>query len=204
MALDVDADLIPDVSEGERFPAPGLSNPFLFDSDGDGLWDGEEDLNRDGCRQSDTETEVRNRDTDGDQYADGIESRFLGSDPLNPGDPTPAFVDRDGDELPMSLDPDDEGPDSDGDRFSDGYEDATAPGSCENPLKRPVLADTNGDGTVDNADSQLLLNFFADYPFPGANPENGDPDRNGIIDNADAEYILGFFGRRFSLLPAQR
>jgi hypothetical protein len=57
------------------------SNPFLWDSDGDGLSDGEEDANRNGAVDP-GETHFLKNDSDGDGLADGDENVF-GSNPLD-------------------------------------------------------------------------------------------------------------------------
>lgn len=57
------------------------SNPLLFDTDEDGLSDGEEDKNKNGAVDTD-ETNFLIIDTDGDGYSDGDEVYFL-SEPLN-------------------------------------------------------------------------------------------------------------------------
>ncbi|MGH7495713.1 MAG: family 16 glycoside hydrolase [bacterium] len=58
------------------------SNPLLWDTDGDGLSDGEEDANRNGAVDT-GETHFLRADTDADGLSDGDEKSFL-SDPRDP------------------------------------------------------------------------------------------------------------------------
>lgn len=58
-------------------------NDPLLDNDGDGLLNGEEDVNQNGI-VDDGETDPNNRDTDGDGLWDGNEIKTYFTDPLNP------------------------------------------------------------------------------------------------------------------------
>ena len=176
---------------------------YLPDSDGDGLWDGVEDANLNGIHLEPGETDPRHRDTDRDGYEDGIEVLLLASDPLDSGSPDIPFEDADGDALPDFLDPDSLNPDTDGDRFLDGYE-AVVLGlpAVTDPNLKPTLGDVDANGVWDNADAQLILNFFGNLENPSTfDFTRTDLDRNGIIDNADAQQSLNFFGNAIPYLP---
>ena len=135
--LDSDADTLPDAVEFSG----GASDPFLADTDGDGLddaTDGTEDID------ADTLSNARDLDSDGDGIPDQIEAL---ADP--DGDMLPAFrdLDSDGDGIPDATDgaEDIEGDgvpnyldtDSDNDGLDDGEE--AALGTDQNS------ADTDGD-----------------------------------------------------------
>jgi hypothetical protein len=201
---DFDGDLVPD--EVERFQAPeaGRTNAYLPDSDGDGLSDGEEDANRDGSHDAGIETNARSRDTDGDRYEDAVELLIPGGNPLDGQLPVSDYTDEDEDGLPTSFDPQGNNPDKDADRFTDGYE-AVYLGfaAAEDPAQMPLLGDVNGDGIWDNADAQIILNFFAGQAAPGLHHDRTDVDRNANIDNGDAQFSLIFFARILDLLPAR-
>jgi hypothetical protein len=202
---DLDMDSLCDEVEGENAPGTGRTNLYLPDSDGDGLGDGVEDVNRDGMSSAD-ETDPLGRDTDGDLYQDGVEVLLIGSDPLQIVDPPPTYMDQDGDDLPgegstWPLDPDETDRDCDDDRFTDGYE-AVHGEIHEAPDAWPPLGDVNGTYNVDNADSQLILNFFAKQMTPGTDFRWGDVNRDAVEDNADSQLVLNFFARMLDHLPA--
>jgi hypothetical protein len=198
---DRDGDGIPDDLEADRAPLAGQTNGYLPDSDGDGLWDGVEDANRNGQRDM-METDARFRDSDGDAYEDGVEVLFLASNPLVSSDPPDPAQDMDTDGLPHSLDPDSFSTDSDADRFLDGYEAVTGGlASVSDDGTKPTLGDVDLDGFYDNADSQRILNFFANIPNLVFEAENSDVTRDAYIDNADAQIMLNFFARIQDVLP---
>lgn len=198
---DWDGDGIPDGVEDGMFPAAGKTNAYLADSDGDGISDGTEDANHNGARDT-GETDPRLRDSDGDGILDGIETNVLSSDPLNPGDPGGSFVDADMDELPSFLDPNDGDPDVDDDRFLDGYEVAMVGlMALQNALIKPRLGDVDENWVWDNADAQMILNFFSAQPVSGMNTSLSDLNRDGYIDNADAQISLNFLSNAIQFLP---
>ncbi len=94
---DSDGDGIPDSVERESQYLGGATNPFDPDTDGDGLWDGQEDANRNGRRDGNDptdrnsdwgrggETDPTRSDTDGGGTDDRTE-RWFGRDPLDPSD----------------------------------------------------------------------------------------------------------------------
>lgn len=134
------------------------TNPFLVDTDGDGLSDSAEaGLGADPC----------NSDTDGDGVQDG-EEVFLGLNPfLND-------TDHDGDGLPywrevdeLWTDPD--SADSDGDGLDDGWEIA------HNTV--PTWQDTDGDGLRDGMEVAI-----------GTDPTKRDTDGDGLNDKWEWEH----------------
>lgn len=200
-AVDTDGDGIVDALESSS-PAPDQTNLNLSDTDGDGLSDGREDSNKNGIYEPFLgQTNPRGKDTDADGLEDGVEVMLLQTDPSNPASPA-SFTDRDNDGLASSIDPDDSNRDTDGDRYLDSYE-AVMLGlsAVSDPGARPFLGDVNNDYFVDNADSQLTLNYFAHISCPNFNPNNADVNRDGFIDNADSQQILNFFGRVQPCLP---
>ena len=134
---------------------------YLSDSGGDGLPDGTEDANKNALFPEPRETNPRGRDSDLDNYEDGIEVLISDSDPLNPTDPVNPCVDSDGDAVPFGIDPDDNKPDFDGDRFLDGFEAAMGQiADVSDPTAVPQLGDVDENGLIDNGDAQQSLEFF--------------------------------------------
>ncbi len=138
---------------------PNILSPFLRDSDGDGISDGDEfnhptfdfdptlfdtdDDNLDDGRELELGTDPSNPDTDGDGLSDGDEANFLigiGSDPLK--------SDTDGDGI------------SDGQEFNQGTD--------------PTKIDSDGDGLDD--DEEIARNTF---------PLDADSDNDGLTDGAE-------------------
>ena len=107
------------------------------DTDGDGLPDPVEDLNRNGVWEPERgETSAFERDTDGDGLSDAAETH--GDGIYHPG------IDTD----PLKTD-------SDGDGLPDGQEDANDNGVWDGYLGEtsPHLADSDGDHHPDNEDN---------------------------------------------------
>jgi hypothetical protein len=119
-------------------------------------------------------------------------------------DPEEPFEDHDLDILPDTWDPSWVDADFDDDRFLDGYEavhlDVPAIWLSS---QVPSLGDVDGNRVLDNADSQLILNFFANQPTPGTAAEFSDLNRDGTIDNADAQHSISFFASLQPFLPIQ-
>lgn len=183
---DTDGDGIVDLMES-ALPGPGVTNMYLVDSDGDALWDSEEDANRNGSRDA-GETDPRDADTDNDGVEDGIELRLLGSDPLNPNSPGP-LADNDGDGLPDIFDIYSNNIDSDGDKIKDGYEAAHCGIDCVlNANTKPPIGDVNGDGFISNLDALAIQSFFLGTIPYGLLPNMtwSDVNRDGNISNLDA------------------
>lgn len=199
---DADQDGVPDVNE--VFPAPlaGETNMWLPDSDGDGLSDGQEDANKNGHHDP-GETMARVRDTDGDRAIDGIEVLVLQTNPLNPAVPS-NVVDADADELPDNVDPNPANRDSDGDRYTDGYE-ASHLGlaAASNSALVPTLGDVNRDTFVSNLDGFMALTVFLGVSNPSLFPGIGDADvnRDAMITNIDALIIQTYFLLVLPTLP---
>lgn len=202
-ADDQDHDGVRDSLEGWP-PVAGQTHLLLADSDGDGLSDGTEDANRNGVREP-WETNPRAHDTDGDGLDDGIEIVILGSDPHNAGSPG-NYTDADQDGLPVPHDFLDMVPDSDNDRFLDGYEAGVfgARGPLDTSMV-PPLGDLNQDAAISNVDALLVQSLFLrlsnpqDPVFGDRGFSNADPTRDGFITNIDALALQSFF---LSLLPS--
>jgi len=178
-------------------PACGCMNPLTTDSDGDGLLDGEEDLNHDGhfdflvsdfdyghhgpipgpAYGSPLETNPCDPDTDYDGLTDLEELRGQANPPsFFPFNPTnPLDHDTDNDWIY-------DGPevrwvctellfvslDNDGDTFID-----------EDPVDE---VDNDGDGLIDEDD----VDFYVRY-VPVLDPTNRDSDSDGFIDGLDED-----------------
>ncbi len=178
------------------------TNPNAPDTDGDGLWDGEEVFYN---------TDPLNMDTDGDLLLDGTEVSDYECDP--------ALADTDGDGLndgqeitihntiPTDIDTDDDGltdfqetdvfdtnplvVDSDGDGLSDFDEVLTH-------FTNPNSVDSDGDGLTDpnelnthgtdanKADSDADgLSDFDELNTHGTNPNDSDSDEDGLNDGME-------------------
>lgn len=165
---DMTPDMTPDMEdvmcvEGIDSDGDGLDNAcecaygtdaMLADTDGDGLSDGEEDVNKD-CRPV-GESDARRADTDGDGVNDFDEI-------TNNLDPLLSDSDADGlsDGIEFAGCSDPLSADSDGDGLDDGLEDGNRDGEigvCVNRVYEPACAagesdpckaDTDGNGTPD-------------------------------------------------------
>lgn len=174
-------------------PSDG-TNRYLWDSDGDGLSDGEE-LARG--------TQPRRRDSDQDGVGDGLELMLLGSDPSLASSPRNP-VDRDQDGLPAIVDPNDMQPDTDGDRYADGFE-AVACGlpAVVQAAVKPALGDVNCSMGATNLDALMIQSAFlgisAHQDITGIG--NSDVNRDGFISNLDALVVSGWFISPSLLLP---
>lgn len=157
------------------------SDPYLFDTDFDGLNDYDEYTNTTNPRDVDTDddglgdlheiligTNPLHYDTDGDGLGDGEETSF-GSDPNNP--------DSDGDGLndfeEFTLGTNPLNPDTDG----DGVDDYTEWSQGSDP-KNP---DSDGDFMFDGEEENI-----------GSDPTDPDSDGDGVPDgeDPDSEYVL--------------
>jgi outer membrane protein OmpA-like peptidoglycan-associated protein len=161
------------------------SNPHLADSDGDGLDDGEEDLDLNGCWDKDKgETNPLDPDTDGDKLSDGME---LGvgkdTDPTTTTDPLAKDTDQDGlwdshedknkngkvDE--NETDPNDKDTDDGG--VADGTE-VLVDGTDPLDPKDDLVADPDGDGLTNGEEKKI-----------GTNPYDKDSDGDTISDTVE-------------------
>jgi hypothetical protein len=199
LGSDEDEDGIPD-SQERTTPSQYQTNPWLPDSDGDGLLDGEE-TGEDGVYTAGTDTNPRNADTDGDGIPDGVEVKVLGTNPLDSHDPT-SFVDNDHDGLPAyingdtasTFDPDDDDPDADGDGYGDAYEAAVlALDAIDDASVHPSLGDLNNNGQVDLADIVILKRLVEKVWTLDNDGVKGrfnfDVNRNGILDAGDVTEL---------------
>jgi hypothetical protein len=200
---DTDDDRVCDDQEDGNPPTPGRSSRYLPDSDGDGLTDGIEDVNRNGIHDA-GETLTRVRDTDADGWGDGVEVLLAETDPVDAGDPGTAPVDADSDGLPANLDPDEGVNDLDADRYTDGYEAVQLDlAAVSDAASNPPLGDVDQNAVLDNADSQLILNFFGRQPLPpDFTPMRADVNRDAFIDNSDSQISLNFFARVQPVFPS--
>ncbi len=161
------------------------SNPHLADTDGDGLYDGVEDVNHDGCWDlADGETNPLDPDTDGDKLSDGLESGVGNdADPQSTTDPLVKDSDFDGlwdshedknkDGAVDANETDPNKKDTDDGGVADGTEvlvDGTDP---LNPLD-DLTADPDGDGLTNGEEKAI-----------GTNPYNADSDGDTISDTEE-------------------
>jgi hypothetical protein len=129
--VDSDCDFIPDEVE----LATG-TNPFMDDTDGDGLIDGSEDANHNG--QLDLgETDPSKWDTDGDGLSDGLE---LGLTSPEGTDTNMSFFQADADPY-VTTDP--TSSDTDGDGLLDGEEDSNHNGAVDSGESSPIDPQNN-------------------------------------------------------------
>ncbi len=150
------------------------TSPVLADTDGDGISDGDEDLNNNG-RLDSGETNPAAADTDGDGLLDYDEINQYGTSPWR--------ADSDGDGLPDGLEvkngTDPLKNDTDGDGCFDGDEDKNRNGQVDEGESDPRdatdcgsgLADSDGDGLADEEEQRL-----------GTDPNNPDSDGDGLSD----------------------
>gem|GEM_PF-1333083 len=161
------------------------TDPDNFDTDGDGLKDGDEDTNHNGTYEPSLgETNALVADTDGDSIIDGFEHRY-GTDPTN--------IDTDGDCIP------------------DGIEDANGNGQFDMGSETNALSsDTDGDDLPDGwiassgMGEDLNCNGIRDADAEGryleTDPRNPDSDLDGYTDYE--EMIFG--GRGFTTANISR
>lgn len=185
------ADAPPDSEADAREVAdlPEVTGPL--DSDGDGIPDELEDLNRNGVFDEGTnETDFLNPDTDGDSLPDGEEDSNRNGR-VDRGETDPRLADTDGDGLDDAeeprlgtdaLNPDTDGdglsdgvevhvtgtdplnPDTDGDGVPDGDEDINGDGVLDPGETSPTRVDTDGDGTPDGQESVPVACARANEP----------------------------------------
>ena len=134
--------------------------PYNADTDGDGIKDGDEDLNLNG-RGDPGETNPILNDTDGDRIPDGIEVGYLSSDeaPIKPKIITDPLLN-----------------DTDGDGLLDGEEDLNINGFHDLSLNetRADMPDTDLDGLNDFEERQR-----------NTDPNDWDSDDDGLADGAE-------------------
>jgi hypothetical protein len=191
----------------ERLDTDPLSrtNPYLADTDGDGIDDGVEDVNKNGkcdCDKNgdgnydpdeEEETDPSKRDTDDDGIFDGYELEFFqaencagGLDPLRPTDNAPGSDDLDADgvtnlrEMLLGTNPCID--DTDGDGLLDGEEDAN-----QNGIVDPADVETNTPAETDpknhDSDGDTLLDGIE--KAAGTSPTDTDSDDDGVSDQIE-------------------
>lgn len=201
---DIDRDGIPDTLE--VFPIePFRTNRYLRDSDGDGLTDGEEDINANGKLDA-GETSARHRDTDGDTVDDGVEAFYFKTDPLDPNvPPIPFRADTDRDRLPDVLDLVPSVADADSDNVEDGYEAVMLDRDASiEPFRHPYLGDISGDGKATNLDALIVHAVFVGVNSPAEfNASMGDTDLDGDLSNLDALIIASLFVYKVEYVPVR-
>lgn len=205
-AADLDQDGVCDENETlDPFNEPNKSTGYLADTDLDGLYDGDEDANRNGLQDA-GETNALNRDTDGDNWTDGVEV-LLGSDPLSAASPG-AVADADNDRLPDSIDPDNTKIDTDGDGWRDWYEAALfgLPAVTDANVAPPA-GDVNVDTFKSNVDALIIQSLFlgninlSNPVFQGQGFSNSDVSGDRQASNIDALIVQSFFIGNLALLP---
>ncbi|MEO8177521.1 MAG: OmpA family protein [Deltaproteobacteria bacterium] len=183
------------------------TNPFAVDTDGDLLGDADEDANRDGRYQGDSnengrfepqlgeETDPTRADTDGDGLKDGLEI-LKGTDPFNTDSDGDGL--SDGNENDLSIDTftclNPASADSDGDGLDDGGELAAGLDPCD--------IDSDGDGVFDgveaydgtsagdggdsstDSDGDGLSNAY-ETNVAGTDPNLADSDGDGLSDGEE-------------------
>ena len=197
--LDTDHDGLPDDIEFDN-QCTYKTNP---DSDGDGLKDGEEDVNKNGTVDV-KETDPCAFDTDGDGLSDGKEVLIHHTDPLK--------VDTDGDgwsdydEVLAGSDPLDEMSKPNtltlpGDITQDGSVDgkdlillAGALGIHKGQTGYIALADLNEDNVIDQKDTEIFAMVFSLRKGEAYYIKRADFNRDGAVDGRDLSLISKAFG----------
>ena len=146
-----------------------------IDTDGDGLYDGEEDINFDGV-VDEGETDSLNADTDGGGEADGKEV-FNERDPLDRRDDYTYDLDNDGlkNGEEWELGTSDSNPDTDGDGINDGDDPF--------PLDSDFRSDYDSDGLPDE--------YEAAEGLSGEQRSDADEDEDGDGLSNLEEFIQG-------------
>lgn len=211
-AVDTDSDGVRDAIENPTGLNPPASpstvtSRLLPDSDLDGLTD-EEELNydeafaafKDFTYTAATESNPRDRNSDGDLFLDGLEARFPETFTAGPL-ATDTLADADADGLPDVLDPNDASQDSDADKYNDAYEAAalglaavTDPAIVPRPNGLSRLGDvTQAADTVTIADALIIQRLTLGTTLPNAgNVKNigaADVNGDGRITIADALLV---------------
>ena len=163
------------------------------DSDGDGINDALESMLED----SDHDGVVDQFDSDNsnptnDSDEDGVSNQheiLAGTNPLDSYDTPDVTHDRDNDNLPNGIDPNDNNMDSDGDGILDGADaDVNGDGINDNGI------DSDNDGINDSSDADVdgdgIVDNGADNDGDGVNDEYDlDDDNDGLLDSNDFNSI---------------
>ncbi len=159
---------------------PGVGSPYRYaDSDCDGVYDNDEDLNKNCKWDQATETNATDPDTDHDGLPDNKEARFIDgawetgkTDPLND--------------------------DTDGDLIADGDEDFNHDGLKGGNESSPLLKDTDGDGLSDTIEDANLNGrwetgetkaYYADTDNDGLADGVEDKNKNGRVDKSETDPL---------------
>jgi MYXO-CTERM domain-containing protein len=171
------------------------TNPLLKDTDGGGVSDGNEDVNRNGRKDSTETNPVAGNgaddgaltDTDGDGLSDGLE-RSIGSNPNDNDTDDDGVVD--GQEPNFASDTDGDGLINvlDADSDNDGLYDGT-----ESGVTTPAAGTNIGAGVfTPDADNTTKTNpLFRDTDKGGARDGAEDTNKNGKIDAGERNPNLG-------------
>jgi hypothetical protein len=168
------------------------TNPKVADTDGDGLSDGVEDINKNGKQDNPVigttttvgsgETDATNSDSDGDTLLDGDELSGNGvghiTNPMDKDSDNGGTNDNkeliDGTNPAVGNGADDLDADTDGDGLTNAQEIALG--------TNPIVADTDGDGVSDGAEvgADGIYNAGTDM-----NPLDADTDDDGLSDGVE-------------------
>jgi len=193
--------------QGTSFIADGdgaSTDPLVRDTDGDGLEDGEEDINHNGWADN-GETDASDPDSDNDGLNDALELGKIGdNDPSSTTDPNDPDSDDDGltdgqedknrngawDKDSDETNPEDE--DSDNDGLKDGLELDSSDGWTTNPLDRDSDDDGVTDGDEDrDKDGDVDTGQWNNGVGPGeSDPNDPDSDDDGLEDDDDPNPLI--------------
>ena len=195
LAIDSDSDGLNDTWEYTRTSQGYNYNPGNNDTDGDGVQDGDEDLDTDGLTNLEEintyETSPMDEDSDGDTLWDGDEVK-------------PWEIDKDGINNQYNYPSNPNTLDSDGDGLSD-YEEVTPSNDTYDSRTDPEDSDTDGDGLSDydeirwywniTGDNNTARSYYDEQGWNTSDPreENTDGDTwdDGDIDEENPVY--GYF-----------
>lgn len=147
---------------GPRPCFPGQVFPPTADFDADGIYDVNEDKNKN-CIQDPGESDAAKKDTDEDGVEDGKEDKNKNGE-LDADESDPSNVDTDGDFI------------------QDGIEDRNKNGLHETGELNPTKKDTDADLIFDNLEDKNKNGQFDEGETDGANP---DTDFDGKADGAE-------------------
>ena len=197
--IDTDHDGLPDDIEFDN-QCTYKTNP---DSDGDGLKDGQEDVNKNGTVDA-NETDPCLFDTDGDGLNDGYEVLIYHTNPLNPDTDGDGWSDFD--EVLAGSDPLDDTstpiPNAImGDINEDGGVDghdlyilSNALGTSKGNPGYTALSDLNHDDSIDEKDVEIFAMAMGLTRGKAHYISRADFDGNGVVDGRDLEMLMAAYG----------